>query len=256
MRWTNTLLLALAVAPLGGCGGGTAAPGTAIAAPQAVSAPSPEPEEPPRDNAPVLSLALNDAILAAVRDYARDGSHPYAWTNGVDTDGVTRELYWHGTLLAAPQADGGIHCSGITYEVYLRALAAVVGDSGGPDAETLLGLKTAWYVRDGGELEPVAALADAGLGLRLDGLAALKPGDIVQFWRNSGKGHSVIFMDHTRNGDGSLRGMIYWSAQGTSGGIGLRRVALGADEYQIDPSRLYAVRPVWPGNWTAHTTGG
>lgn len=221
-----------------------AAPPPVEAAPTlvVVTTPRPAPEA-----APAEPVVLNEAILALLPQYSRDGSHPYAWSRGVDTDGVSQELRWRGTLLAAPEPGGGIHCSGITYEVYLRALAATVGEERGPDAETLLALKDAWYVRDGGDQGPVGALVSAGLGQRVRGLAALQPGDIVQFWRNSGKGHSVIFVNHTRNSDGSLRGMVYWSAQGTSGGVGMRRVSPGPDINQIAEGRLYGVRPmVWP----------
>ncbi len=244
----------LALACDAGDGPGTTALGTAQAAPapapaaptsQVLATPTAAPEAAPRPIA--APVALNETILALLGDYA-GAAHPYVWSRGVDTDGVTQELRWRGTLLAAPEAGGGIHCSGITYEVYLRALAAAVGEDQGPDAETLLTLKETWYVRDGNELGPVGALVDAGLGEPVRGLAGLKPGDIVQFWRNSGKGHSVIFINHTRNSDGSLRGMVYWSAQGTSGGVGMRRVSPGPDINQIADGRLYGVHPVWPGH--------
>lgn len=219
-----------------------------IAAPQAatlVSQPAIPPESAPA-RAPV-ARELNDAILRALRTYSAGAAHPYVWARGVNTDGVTQTLHWRGTLLAAPEADGGVHCSGITYEVYLRALAEVVGEDPGPSAETLLAMKDTWYVRTGDVQGPVSALVDAGLGQRVEGLAALKPGDIVQFWRNNGKGHSVVFINHTRNGDGSLRGMVYWSAQGTSGGIGMRKVSPGPDINQIAEGKLYGVRAVWGG---------
>ena len=76
---------------------------------------------------------------------------------------------------AAPEADGGIHCSGITYEVYVHALQMVVGDGPGPSAETLLALKDPWYVRTDSDQGPVGALVDANLGDRVAGLAALQP---------------------------------------------------------------------------------
>lgn len=220
-----------------------AAPPPPLAA--AVPLPAPEAETPATVARRAETVWLNQAILDALATYSRGAAHPYVWSKGVNTDGVTQELYWRGTLLAAPEADGGIHCSGITYEVYLKALASVVGEDAGPSAETLLTLKDTWYVRDGQPQGPVAALVDADLGEPVDGLAALKPGDIVQFWRNNGKGHSVVFISHTRNTDGSLRGMTYWSAQGTSGGIGMRRVSPGPDINQIAEGRLWGVRAKW-----------
>ena len=207
----------------------------------AAAAPEAAPEAAPAKPA---SMTLNQAILDTLKDYARSANHPYAWSRGVNTDGVTADLFWRGTLLAAPEADGGIHCSGITYEVYVHALQMVVGDGPGPSAETLLALKDPWYVRTDSDQGPVGALVDANLGDRVAGLAALQPGDLVQFWRNNGKGHSVVFINHTRNSDGSLHGMVYWSAQGTSGGIGMRRSSPGSDINQIN--RLYGVRARWP----------
>lgn len=244
-------LLALLAACELGSGPGTSSLGSAQAAPlpdpapSAVARVSTPAKTPAPEAAPQVRVPLNEIILDLLGEYSRDGSPPYVWSRGVDTDGVTRQLLWRGTLLAAPESGGGIHCSGITYEVFVRALERAVGQERGPDAETLLALKETWYVRDGNELGPVGALVDAGLGERVRGLADLKPGDIVQFWRNSGKGHSVIFMNHTWNSDSSLRGMVYWSAQGTSGGVGMRRVSPGPDINQIAEGRLYGVRPAW-----------
>lgn len=247
LRFAAALLLTLS-----GCGTPAGPPLSVAAAATVTPTPAPAPpaapvQRPVAHSAPAVEARpLNDLILSVVSQYAADTQHPYVWARGVDTDGVTRELLWQGTVLAEPDADGGIHCSGITYEVYLRALALAGGEERGPDAETLRAMKDTWYVRDGDEQGPVDALVKAGLGDRVSSFAALKPGDIVQFWRNSGKGHSVIFIRHTLNSDGSLHGMIYWSAQGTSGGVGMRRVSAGSDINQITPGRLYGVRALRP----------
>ena len=247
----------LALLPLAlsmGCAEGSAPVGVASAATTVVDdvspAPRPAPEQAPAvapvaRPAPAEAITLNQAILDEVHAVHAEGA-PYVWSKGVNTDGVTQEVWWRGTLLAAPEASGGIHCSGVTFEVYVRALARVVGEDNGPSVEAMKALKEAWYVRDGGEQGPVGALVDAGLGDRVVGLAALQPGDLVQFWRNNGKGHSVVFMGPTRNSDGSVRGLVYWSAQGTSGGIGMRRTSPGPDINQINPNRLYGVRARWP----------
>jgi hypothetical protein len=162
---------------------------------------------------------------------------------------VTRSLLWRGVSLAEPLPDKGIHCSGITFEVYVRALQRAAGEgASGPSPEELLALKESWYVREeGSDGGPVDALARHGLGQSITDPEQLQPGDFVQWWRNNKKGHSAIFIQHTRNGDGSLRGMVYWSAQGTSKGIGQRRVSIGEDINQITPGRLYGVRALRPG---------
>jgi len=240
------------------CAADAAAPVRAPAPPPAAEAPAAAPPAPPPAPGPVASTApaaspaavpLNDAVLAVLRGYPTDGTHPYVWKRGVHTDGVSRDLLWQGVPLARAASDGGVHCSGITYEVYVRALARALDGTPhpGPSPDDLLALKEAWYVRDGGgEAGPMDALVDRGLGQRIDTLASLRPGDFVQFWRNSGKGHSAVFVSHTRNRDGSLRGMVYWSAQSSSGGIGQRIVSLGPGEHQINAERLYGVRALAP----------
>ena len=191
-------------------------------------------------------VALNPRILVEIRAMHRDGAPPYAWTPGEHTDGVSRPVRWREEVLAAPDAGGGVHCSGVTFEVWVRALEAGLGDRPGPSAAELRLLKESWYnrgVRDGG---PVDALVQTGLGERVHRLEDLQPGDIVQFWRNNGNGHSAIFIEHTHTRSGAVRGMVFWSAQSSSHGIGRRIVSVGTASHQITPGRLYAARPVVP----------
>lgn len=193
---------------------------------------------------------LNPYVLDVVSSYPADGRWPYAWSPNRHDDGVTRALSWRGQILARPDARSSIHCSGITYEVFVRALAAASAALGealrAPSAALLLDLKETWYVRDGSERGPVAALIRAGLGEPVERLQDLQPGDFVQFWRNSGKGHSAVFIRHRNLRDGVPRGMEYWSAQSSSGGIGRRYVSEGNATSQIGPGQLFGVRPVLP----------
>ena len=48
------------------------------------------------------------------------------------------------------------------------------------------------------------------------------------------------------NTNGTVRGLVFWSAQASSGGIGTRIVSIGASEFQISPGRLYGVRAILP----------
>ena len=73
--------------------------------------------------------------------------------------------------------------------------------------------------------------------------ADLLPGDLVQFWRNSGNGHSAVFVAHTRYRSGALRGLVFWSAQGASEGLGYRMVSFGQGVHQLPAEGgLYGVR--------------
>lgn len=189
---------------------------------------------------------LNPLVLAELGAMPRDGSLPYVWTPGEHTDGVSAPVSWRGERLATPDAGGGVHCSGVTFEVWVRALAAAVGEGAGPTAAELRALKQTWYNRGGGDGGPVDALVRTGLGTRIHRLEDLRPGDLVQFWRNNGNGHSAIFVDHTRTRTGALRGMVFWSAQSSSQGLGRRYVSVGRGTHQITPGRLHGVRPVVP----------
>lgn len=193
---------------------------------------------------------LNDLVLDEIARLPHDGSLPYAWTRGEHTDGVSQPVVWNGAVLAVPDETPGVHCSGITFEVYVRALNRALEtwpDAGpAPTAATLQVLKQAWYVRTGSDGGPVEALVRMGLGEPITELADLRPGDFVQFWRNNGNGHSAVFVDHTKYRSGHLRGMVFWSAQSSSHGPGRRYVSEGRSSNQITPGRLYGVRAVVP----------
>ncbi len=191
---------------------------------------------------------LNDAILSLVGSYPLDGRYPYGWVRGEDTDGVSQPLTWQGTTLGLPDEARSVHCSGITFEVYVQALSR--SRSGGLTAAELLALKESWYIREEASIAvktgPVDALVSRGLGVAVGSLEDLKPGDFVQFWRNNGNGHSAIFIEHTRYRDGTIRGLVFWSAQGSSEGLGYRRVSIGEGDFQISPGNLHGVRAVAP----------
>jgi len=199
----------------------------------------------PEASAPVLPEgALNATILALIEEYMAAPSPPYVWLRGQHTEGVTRPLRWQGALLAQPDPGegAGVHCSGITFELYVRALREVRGETAlSPDA--LRALKDAWYIRDDVVQDGlVGALASRGLGEPV-GFAELLPGDLVQFWRNSGNGHSAVFIEHTRDRSGALRGLVFWSAQRSSEGLGYRMVSFGQGVHQLpDEGSLFGVR--------------
>ncbi len=186
---------------------------------------------------------LNKDVLDLVRSYPFGNAHPYVWTPDDHTDGTTRDLNYRGVALARVHASRGVHCSGITFEVWMRALQRV-GVPSWLTPDELLAMKHTWYVRDGNPHGPVSALASRGLGVVLQHLDELQPGDFVQFWRNSRRGHSAVFLDHRRSRDGRAIGLAFWSAQSASNGIGIRfaRFGSGADHL----SSLHGVRPVCP----------
>ncbi|MFT4974722.1 MAG: hypothetical protein ACI8S6_000605 [Myxococcota bacterium] len=207
---------------------------------QASSTPAPAPVlveaavEVPEAVVPAPSVPLNEMILETLGTYPLGDAIPYFWVRGLHTDGVSQLLQWRGEVLAEPSAKPGVHCSGITFEVYVRSLLAVRGDEG-LSADEMRALKVDWYNESGGRGGPVDALVSRGLGAPIDTLEALEPGDLIQIWRNSGNGHSAVFIDHTRRRSGAIRGLVFWSAQSSSEGIGYRRVSIGSDIHQLSP---------------------
>lgn len=202
----------------------------------------PDPHQPP-------VATLNERILRLVDGYPVGPAHSYGWERGEDTDGTSVDLIWQGVPLALADSDGSVHCSGITFEVYLRALAdALPAGAPAPTAAQLQSIKERWYIRDGNDEGPVDALVQAGLGWRVPSFDDLQPGDLVQFWRNSGKGHTAVFMRRRVTGDPTLQSMAYWSAQATSEGLGVRFKSVGDAVDQIAAGRLYGVRAIVPGS--------
>ena len=191
------------------------------------------------------SEPLGDRIVQLVEGYPTGAALPYTWQPGVDTDGTSKDLAYRGVSLADAEDDVGVHCSGLTFEVWWTALE----QAGPPDwltPQDLLALKERWYVRDGDERGLAAALIELGLGQPVTDWRHLRPGDLLQYWRNSGRGHSAVFLGYRLNADGRPRSMIAWSAQSSSEGVGRRYVSVGDGEFQADPERFYAVRPIRP----------
>ncbi len=187
--------------------------------------------------------ALNAHILDIAHSYGFGSGHAYVWNPKAHTDGTSREIRYQDTLVTTASADGSVHCSGLTFEVWWQAVERV----GAPhwlSAADLLSLKEIWYVRSADRRGPVAALSASGLGVALPNLEAMRPGDIVQIWRNSGKGHSAIFLAHRRRPDGTARGLAFWSAQSSSEGIGIRFASLGDGEHNL--AAVHGVRPTLP----------
>ena len=87
--------------------------------------------------------ALNPHVLDLVGSYPLDGRYPYGWAPGRHTDGVSQPLSWRGTALGLPGAGRAVHCSGITFEVYIQALSRTL-PHGGPTGAELLALKEDW----------------------------------------------------------------------------------------------------------------
>lgn len=200
---------------------------------------------------------FNDLVLEILDGYPTDGSHEYYWPTGGDWYGVTQDIYYQGELVAEGDPYGRCYCVGLTWEVYMRAfqeIDAMTGGDGslnGLDQDDLSDFRVDWFVRDlWGDGEGVA-MENYGLGDAVTDVADLQPGDFIQFWRYSGSGHSVIFLDWELDSDGDIIGIQYWSTQTSTDGINVNSEYFGSGGSSIDPSYFYAARARMPEDWGA-----
>lgn len=201
---------------------------------------------------------LNDRVMRLLAGYPTDSSIDYWWPSGVDWSGSTRDILYQGALVAD---DGGVEscfCVGLTWEVYLRAWREVDAERGGDGddlngltADDVFELRDDWFVRELDGPGAAYALDRWGLGVEVESFDDWRPGDFVQFWRNDGSGHNVIFIDWVTNGDGDRTGIRYWSCNGSSStdGPGYNEEYFGTTRASIDASLTTAGRAALPEDW-------
>ena len=170
------------------------------------------------------SVSFNDYVVDVLKEYHRDGRYPYSWVSGYH--GVTQDLYYKGTKIAKANSDSShsTYCSGLTFEVYFRAISRLQNDLGmgedinGMSASNFSNFISKWFVQSLQGDGPGIALDAYGLGEKISDMKDVIKGDFVQIWRTTGSGHSVIFINWTTNASGDTTGMHYWSTQtGTNG---------------------------------------
>ncbi len=191
---------------------------------------------------------LNGHILATLSEYRRRGEHAYYWPRGDESwHGVTRDISYLGQVYAKGDPHGRAFCSGITFEVFMRAYAAWAADQGQafvmpgiPDLSTLDTFRRRWWGKE--RKDTMAhALTSFGLGAIIENKRDAQPGDFVQLWRHNGSGHSAVFMGWEIR-RGKIVGIRYWSVQPATDGIGYRTEHFGRHGARVDPRRVTLVR--------------
>lgn len=178
-----------------------------------------------------LSQHLNNYVLDVIKTYSlEDGNYPYLYNNDFENyNGVTEDLYYKGELLlkANPSGNKASHCTGITFEVFFKAmqernkaLGIPVDDFNGMTKDELLDFALNWYVALGTKSESnlSVAIEKYGLGDRITNLEDLMPGDFIDLSRENNTGHAVIFQNWIREGD-KIIGLRHWSSQQSTKGI-------------------------------------
>ncbi len=201
--------------------------------------------------------SFNELVVEILETYPRDGSHDYYWPSGGDWYGTTRDVYYQDELVAEGDPYGRCYCVGLTWEVFMRAFEeadAMTGGDGslnGMEVDDIDDFRVDWFVRDLWGDGVGIALDNYGLGDAVTDPADLEPGDLIQFWRYSGSGHSVIFIDWELDSDGDIIGIQYWSTQSSTDGIDYNAEYFGTGGSSIDPSYFYAARARMPEDWAA-----
>ena len=170
----------------------------------------------------VGNVLANDVLTLA---YSYPDGGGYNWVTG--NSGTPAAVEFGGEVIL-PKGDGTICCG---YTLSIATDVAKARDLlNGKTADDLRRFQKLWY----GDGEPgdkslcVLAVESLGIGRAVE-LADAKPGDFVQFWRQSGSGHSVVFLERVRE-DGVLVGFRYRSSQKSTDGIGDR-----TEYFSVDP---------------------
>ena len=176
-----------------------------------------------------LDRTLNTYVLDVIKTY-ETGNYPYLLNNDYQNyNGVTENLYYNGELLlkANPNGNRACHCTGITFEVFFKAmqnrnrdLGIDINNFNGMDTKALYDFALTWYVAKGPKDKNNLALAmeKDGVGKRIYNMEELRAGDFMDFSRENGTGHSAVFINWIRAGD-KIIGFRYWSSQGSTNGI-------------------------------------
>lgn len=207
------------------------------------------------DGADVADSAFNDLVIDFMDDYPTDGSYEYWWPSGVDWGGNPHDIYYLGELFAAGDPQNRSFCVGLTFEVFMRAFDELDRTWGGDGSlngipfDELYEFRTDWYVRDLYGMGIVEAMDNYGIGHRVTDWDDVQPGDFVQFWRHSGSGHNVVFVDWERDSSDAIIGFRYWSTQGSTNGVGETSEYFGATGSSVDPAYFFVGRVAEPDQW-------
>lgn len=182
-------------------------------------------------NLETSSKSLNQYVLDVISTYSlKDGAYPYLLNNDFKNyNGVTEDIYYNGQLIlkANPAGDKASNCTGITFEVFFKAmqkrnkeLGIPVDDFNGMSKDELFDMALTWFVANGAKSQSnlAVALEKYGLGTRINDLEKVRPGDFIDLSRENNSGHTAIFINWIREGE-KIIGLKFWSSQGSTDGI-------------------------------------
>jgi len=174
--------------------------------------------------------ALNSYVLNVIKTY-NGGNYPYLLNNDyANYNGVTENLYYMDKVLlkANPSGDKASFCSGITFEVFFKAMQNRNKDLNlssdafnGMSYDQLYDFILTWYVANGDKKTNNVSIAveKYGIGKSVTNLENAKAGDFMDISREDNTGHTVVFLNWLRDNNGRIIGVRYWSSQESTNGI-------------------------------------
>jgi hypothetical protein len=197
----------------------------------------------------ISPVEFNNWFVTELEGYPRDGTYPYQWTG----NGVTHDIYYQGVLILADNVAGNYcYCSGITYQVFMDAYADYNNAWGYNDIYGMTPteadlFRKEWYGWWSNKCA-IEAITKYKVGYEIPYTQKekMKAGDDVQLWRNSGSGHSVIFINWVRDGSNNITGIRYWSTQSSTNGINYNTEYFGTSGSTLVDSGTYYARKVKP----------
>jgi len=191
---------------------------------------------------------LNERILDVIESYPSDGSYQVMPKEMWNTHyGTTQDLYYQGKRIAKGDPQNRSYCTGIVFEAYWRALSSGLGnhlyDLDGVSVDEMRELRRDFYGVNGDRRTLLNALASRGLGREITDLREAKPGDVVQFWRHSGSGHSAVLLSVNFDESGEIpQSLTFWSAH-SGKGLSEKTEIIGRAGPVINVEEIYLVRP-------------
>lgn len=183
-----------------------------------------------QDTSKNLSGYLNNYVLDIISTYKIGNDYPYLLNNDYENyNGVTEDIIYNGQLLLKSHPSGikYSHCTGITFEVFFKAmqqrnkeLGLSTEDFNGMTKDELHDFMLLWYVAKGPKSESnlTVAIEKYGLGQKITNYEDVRAGDFIDLSRENNTGHAVIFINWIRSND-KIIGIKHWSSQGSTNGI-------------------------------------
>ena len=163
--------------------------------------------------------------------------------------GIARDVRLHGAVVLRAKESPCTYCSGAAFEVYMRALELVQRYQPGYAAgrltrENFIDFRRKFYGTDGNRRTMVRALVEYRLAQEIGRIEDAQPGDLIQFWRHNGSGHSVVLLGLVHNDEGSVAGLRFWSSQSATSGFGISEEYFGTGGRSIIRADTFIARPL------------